>query len=129
ELPCSIFRIGHNHLEQLALDKCQSIDLPFDFTHSPYELLIQRFYPYVMPRIYYNIQSLTLSLQHILRIVNFANENRDGTLSNLTHLKIMFGKRCFETSAPCTLGNSLLIVFVVILRKNSKIEEEKRHFE
>ncbi|CAF5072442.1 unnamed protein product [Rotaria sp. Silwood1] len=129
ELLCSTIGIGNNHLEQLALAKCQSIDLIFVFTHSPYELLIQRFYSHLIPRIYYNIQSLTLSLQHLLRIVNFANGNRDRTLPNLTHLKIMFGKQCCETDAPCTLGNLLLIVFVVILRKNSKIEEEKRHFE
>ncbi|CAF2904111.1 unnamed protein product [Rotaria sp. Silwood2] len=107
ELLCSIIGIGNNHLEQLALDKCNSIDLTFDFPDSPYELLIQRFCSHVMPRIYNNIQSLTLSLQHILRIITFANENCDGTLPNLTHLKIILGKRCFETGTPYTLGNDI----------------------
>ncbi|CAF4720464.1 unnamed protein product [Rotaria sp. Silwood1] len=114
ELLCSIIGIGNNHLEQLALAKCQSIDLIFVFTHSPYELLIQRFYSHLIPRIYYNIQSLTLSLQHLLRIVNFANGNRDRTLPNLTHLKIMFGKQCCETDAPCTLGIQLYLFSVSI---------------
>ncbi|CAF2974481.1 unnamed protein product [Rotaria sp. Silwood2] len=107
ELLCSIIGIGNNRLEQLALDKCHSIDLTFDYFDSPYELLMQRFYSHVMPRIYYNIQSLTLNVHHIRHFVTYVNENYNGTLLNLTHLKLVFGKRCFKTGTPYTIGNDI----------------------
>ncbi|CAF3071191.1 unnamed protein product, partial [Rotaria sp. Silwood2] len=43
-LLCSIITIGNNRLEKLVLDKCDSIDLTFDYFQSPYKCLIQRFY-------------------------------------------------------------------------------------
>ncbi len=53
---CSIIDIGNNYLEQLALDKCHSIDLTFDYYRSPF---LHDFYSHKMPRIYNNIQSST----------------------------------------------------------------------
>ena len=40
-LLCSIITIGNNRLEQLALDKCHSVDLTFDYVRSPYQTLIE----------------------------------------------------------------------------------------
>jgi len=104
ELLCSIIDIGNNRLEQLALDKCHSIDLTFDYVQSPHKPLIERFYSHIMPRICNNIQSLTLNFQHIHRIVAFVKKNCNETLPNLTHLKIMIGRRSSKTGTPYTLG-------------------------
>ncbi len=73
-LLCSIITVGNNRLEQLALDKCHSIDLTFDYCQSPYKSLIRRFYSHVMPRIIHNIQSLTFNIQHIPNIIHFAKK-------------------------------------------------------
>ncbi|CAF3745416.1 unnamed protein product, partial [Rotaria sordida] len=59
----SIITIGNTRLEQLAIDKCHSIDLTFDYVQSPYETLIQRFYSHIMPHIIDNIQSLTINIR------------------------------------------------------------------
>ncbi len=53
----------------------------------------------------YNIQSLTFNIQHILNIIHFAKKNCNGTLPNLTHLKIMMGRQCSKTGTKYTLGN------------------------
>ncbi|CAF1442490.1 unnamed protein product [Rotaria sordida] len=102
----SIITIGNNRLEQLALDKCHSIDLTFDYVQSPYETLIQRFYLDIMPHIVNNIQSLTLTIRHIPHIITFAEKNFNGTLPNLTHLKIMIGKQHDQTGTPYTVHRS-----------------------
>ncbi|CAF4061155.1 unnamed protein product [Rotaria sordida] len=102
----SIITIGNNRLEQLALDKCHSIDLTFDYVQSPYETLIQRFYLDIMPHIVNNIQSLTLTIRHIPHIITFAEKNSNGTLPDLTHLKIMIGKQHDQTGTPYTVHRS-----------------------
>ncbi|CAF0810250.1 unnamed protein product [Rotaria sordida] len=99
----SIITIGNNRLEQLALDNCHSIDLTFDYVQSPYETLIQRFYSHIMPHIIDNIQSLTINIRHIPDIITFAQKNYNGTLPNLTHLKIMIGRQYDQTGTPYTL--------------------------
>ena len=43
-LLCSIITVGNNRLEQLALDKCQAIDLTLDYSQSLDESLFQRFF-------------------------------------------------------------------------------------
>ncbi|CAF2895674.1 unnamed protein product [Rotaria sp. Silwood2] len=106
-LLCSIITIGNNRLEKLVLDKCDSIDLTFDYFQSPYKCLIQRFYSHVMPCIINNIQSLTLNIQHIPNISIFAKRNSNGILPNLIHLKIMMGRQDPKTGTPYTLGNNL----------------------
>ncbi len=106
-LLCSMIGIGNNRLEKLAFDKCHSIDLTFDYYRSPDKLFLERFYSHVMPRICNNIQSLSFNLQHLSYFVTFAEENCDGTLPNLTHLKIMIGKKCTITGTPFTLGKFL----------------------
>jgi hypothetical protein len=103
-LLCSIITVGNNRLEQLVLDRCHSIDLTVDYFQSPYQSLIQRFYLHVMPRIVHNIRSLTFNIEHIPNIMNFAEKNCNGTLPNLTHLKIMMGKQCPKTGTHYTLG-------------------------
>jgi hypothetical protein len=107
-LLCSIIGTGNNRLEELAFDKCDTIDLTFDYFQSPYQFLIQRFYSHVMPCIINNIQSLTLNIQHIPNIITFAERNSNGILPNLTHLKIMLGKQHSVTGTPYTLGKLLL---------------------
>jgi hypothetical protein len=104
-LLCSMIDIGNNRLEQLALDKCQAIDTTFDFFQSPDELLFQRFYSNVLPRIINNIQSLTIYIEHIPKIRTFIEKNSDGILPNLTHLRIMLCRRIPETGTQYTLGN------------------------
>ncbi|CAF1056049.1 unnamed protein product [Rotaria sordida] len=110
-LLCSIIDIGNNRLEQLVLDGCHSIDLTFDYSTSPHKLLFRRFYSHVMPRISNQIQSLTLDIPHIRHLINFAEQNCNGTLPNLTHLKITTGIQCHETGAPYTLSKLLLSLF------------------
>ena len=53
-LLCSIIGIGNNRLEQLAIGKCHSIDLTFDYLQSPHRQLMERFYSHVLPYIYKN---------------------------------------------------------------------------
>lgn len=74
-LLCSIIDIGNDRLQRLVLDKCQTIDLTFDFFQSPHESLFERFYLYVMPHIINNIQSLTLHIQHLPNIRTFIEKN------------------------------------------------------
>ncbi|CAF1439031.1 unnamed protein product [Rotaria sordida] len=110
----SIITIGNNRLEQLAIDKCHSIDLTFDYAESPYETVIQRFYSHIMPHIIDNIQSLIINIRHIPDIITFAKKNDNGTLPNLTHLKIMIGRQHRQTGTPYTLdrsGKSFLSIF------------------
>ncbi|CAF2171608.1 unnamed protein product [Rotaria magnacalcarata] len=105
---CSIIGIGNNRLEQLAIDKCRSIDLTFDYRQSPHEQLMERFYSHVLPYIYKNVQSLTLTIDHLSDISTFAEENCDGTFPNLTHLKIMLPRKCHITGTTSTLGNNMI---------------------
>ncbi|CAF4546925.1 unnamed protein product [Rotaria sp. Silwood1] len=111
-LLCSIIAIGNNRLEQLALDKCQAIDLTCNYFQLQDQSLFQRrFYSHVMPRIFNNIQSLTLYIQHLPDIVSFAEKNSDRIFPNLTHLKIMIFKRNPKTSTSYILGKLFLNIF------------------
>lgn len=110
-LLCSIISIGNNRLEELALDGCYSIDLTFDYFQSPYKLLLRRFYSDVMPRIGNQIQSLTFNIPHICDLINFAEQNCNGTLPNLKHVKITSGIKCNVPGVPYTLSKLLLSVF------------------
>ncbi|CAF2390754.1 unnamed protein product [Rotaria sp. Silwood2] len=110
-LLCSIIGIGNNRLEQLVLDKCQEIDLTFDYPQSSHESLFERFYLYVLPRIINNIQSLTLHIQHLPKIASFVEKNCDGILPNLTHLRIMLGRRNPKTGTPFTIGLGIYSMF------------------
>jgi hypothetical protein len=103
-LLCSMITIGNHRLEALALDKCHSIDLTFDYFQSPYRHLLQRFYSDVLPCISNHIRSLTLNIEHIPNVSYFVERNCNGTLPNLTHLKIMMGRRHSMTGTPYTLG-------------------------
>lgn len=117
-LLCSIIGIGNNRLEQLALDKCYSIDLTIDYFQSPYESLMTRFYSHVVYRIINNIQSLTLNIRQIPDIVTYVEKNCNGILPNLTHLKIMIGRQSHRTGTPYTLNaSSKLLSFVLVLFK------------
>jgi hypothetical protein len=102
-LLCSMIDIGNNRLEQLAFDRCHSIDLTFDYPRAPHALLMERFYSHVMPRISHDIESLTIDLRHIASIKTFEN-NFNGTFPNLTHLKIMLGAKHSKTGIPYTIG-------------------------
>ncbi|CAF3894118.1 unnamed protein product, partial [Rotaria sp. Silwood1] len=103
-LLCSIITIGNSRLEQLALDMCHSIDLTFDYFQSPYKFIIPRFYTHVMPSIINNIQSLTLSFQHIRNVITFVEIYSNRTLPNLTYLKIIISRQNPMIGTPYTLG-------------------------
>jgi hypothetical protein len=110
-LLCSMIDIGNNRLEQLAFDRCHSIDLTFDYCRAPHKSLFRRFYSDVMPRISHDIQSLTINLPHISSIKTFVDNNCNGTLPNLTHLKIMLGTKQHGTGMPYTISKLSLIRF------------------
>jgi hypothetical protein len=103
-LLCSIIGIGNNRLEQLAIDKCRSIDLTLDYPQSPHQQLMKRFYSHVLPYIYKNIQSLALTFHHLSDISTFAEENSDETFPNLSHLKIILPRQSRLTGTNFTLG-------------------------
>ncbi|CAF2584827.1 unnamed protein product [Rotaria sp. Silwood2] len=102
---CSMINISNYRLEQLAFDRCHSIDLTFDYFGAPHKLLMKIFYSDVMPHIIHNIKSLTINLYHISSIQTFVENNCYGTLPNLTHLKIMLGAKHSQTGIPYTIGN------------------------
>jgi hypothetical protein len=103
-LLCSIIGIENNRLEQLALDNCHLIDLTFHNLHSPYTLVDEQFYSYVLPCISNNIQSLALNLKHLFHFDTILKIYGDKIIFNLTHLKINLN--CFhrKTGTPFTLG-------------------------
>jgi len=104
-LLCSMIDIDNHRLEQLAFDKCHSIDLPSDYFKAPYQSLMKRFYSHVMPRISHDIQSLTISLGQIWSMKTFVENHCNGTLPNLTHLKILFDLKYPKTGIPFGSGN------------------------
>ncbi|CAF0832052.1 unnamed protein product [Rotaria sp. Silwood1] len=110
-LLCSFIGIDNNRFEQLALDKCQAIDLTLDYIQSPYESHFERFYLYVLPRIIDKIQSLTLYIEHVPKIISFVEKNCGGILPNLTHLRIMLCMRKPKTGTPFTLGNGIYSIY------------------
>ncbi|CAF4211538.1 unnamed protein product, partial [Rotaria sordida] len=102
-LLCSMIGIGNNRLEQLAFDICHSIDLTFDYLQASYHLLMKRFYSNVLPRISHNIQSLTINLSNISSIKTCVENHCNGTLPNLTHLKIMLDAKRSKTGISYTI--------------------------
>jgi hypothetical protein len=103
-LLCSIINIGNNRLEQLALEKCHSIDTSFDYAHASHELLFRRFYSDVLPCIYNNILSLTINLRQLLYIDVTVKAIDGGILPNLRYLKILAGRRRSYTGTPFTIS-------------------------
>ncbi|CAF4473209.1 unnamed protein product [Rotaria sp. Silwood2] len=112
-LLCSIITIGNSRLEELALDKCHLIDLTFDYFQSSHEIFIQRFYSHVMPRISNCIRSLILNIEHLPKMISFAENECNGFLPNLTHLKIILNKQSRETGTSYGLGIHLYNVLHV----------------
>ncbi|CAF4004142.1 unnamed protein product [Rotaria sordida] len=107
-LLCSAINISNKRFEQLAFDTCYAIDLTFDYSRAPYKLLMEQFYSNVLPRVIYNIKSLTINCYHISSIKRFMKNNCNATLPNLMHVKILVGARHGKTSMPITIGNSLM---------------------
>ena len=107
-LPCSIISIGNHRLEQLAIDKYHSIDLSFVYPGMSHELFVNRFYSHVLPRICNTIQSMTISLFHLLRINVAVKAIGDQSLPNLRYLKILAGRRHNNTGTPFTISKSTL---------------------
>jgi hypothetical protein len=104
-LLCSMIDIGNPRLEQLAFDRCHSIDLTFDYPLAAHRSLTKQFYSRVMPRICHDIQSLTINFYHISRMKTFIEKNCNGTLPNLTHFKIVLGTKRGKIGIPYTIGN------------------------
>jgi hypothetical protein len=42
-LLCSMFNIGNKRLEELAFNRCDSIDLNFDYIRAPHQLFMKLF--------------------------------------------------------------------------------------
>jgi hypothetical protein len=103
-LLCSIIGIGNIRLEQLALNRCYSIDLIFDYLYSPYESLMDHFYCCILPRISNNIQSLALNIKHLSDFNSIVQKHSDEILFNLTHLKINLRYFHHKTGTPHVLG-------------------------
>ena len=110
-LLCSMVGIGNSRLEQLAFDRCHSIDLTFDYRRAPHHSLMRRFYCNVMPRISQHIRSLTINLDQISSIKTFVDNNCNGTLPNLRHLKIMLGAKQNKTGISYTIRKLSSIPF------------------
>ena len=104
-LLCSMIDIGNDRLEQLAFDRCHSIDLSSYFYQAKHRSLKNKFYSYVMPRICHDIRSLTITHQHISSMKTFIDQNYNATLPNLTHLKFLLGPTNSKTGIPFTIGN------------------------
>ena len=113
-LLCSMIDIGNNRLKQLAFDRFDryhSIDLTSDCFRASHKSLMERFYSHVMPSIYHNIRLLTIDLRYISAFKTFVENNCNGTLPNLTQLKILLRPKRAETGIPYTIGNLCFIRF------------------
>jgi hypothetical protein len=74
-LLCSMINIGNHRLEQLAFDRCHSIDLSFNYYRAAHRSLMKRFYSHVMPRVWHDIQSLTIKFCRIPSMKTFIEKN------------------------------------------------------
>jgi hypothetical protein len=101
---CSMIDFGNNRLEKLAFDKCDSIDLTFDYFQAPHRLLLKRFSSDVIPRIISDLKTLTVNLCHIPYRQNLLEMNSEGINRNLIHWKIMLGTKHDQTGIPYTIG-------------------------
>lgn len=84
----SMIGIGNSRLEHLALTKCHSLDLTFDFRHSLNGTPIQRFY-FMLHHISNHIRSLSLNLRHLILIHTVIRHYIGKMIFTLTHLKII----------------------------------------
>lgn len=99
----SIIRIGNNRLKHLALTKCHSLDLTFDYYYYPFlGSPIERFYLSVLPNISNHIRSLSLYLRHLLHVDTIVRHYTGEMRFCLTHLKIILCRyhrrsgKCFQ---------------------------------
>ncbi|CAF1309438.1 unnamed protein product [Adineta ricciae] len=106
---CSMIDIGNRRLEQLTFNKCHSIDFVIDYLEGKNSsLFVNRFYSHIILRIYDQIQSLTIHVHHIKSLHKFLQNNYNGVLPNLTHLKVRLCAKCPKTGAQYTIGNHLM---------------------
>ena len=108
-LLCSMIDVGNDRLKQLAFDRCHSIDLSSDYCQVKQRSLKNQFFSDVMSRIYHDIRSLTITYNHMSSMKTFIDQNSNGTLPNLTHLKFLLNPKHKKTGIPFTLGNQRLI--------------------
>ncbi|CAF4407326.1 unnamed protein product [Rotaria sp. Silwood2] len=101
----SIIGIGNNRLEQLALDQCHSIDLTFDYCHSPHEIIIKQLISSTFVCIFNSIESLSINVKHLPRLVHMAKTIDDKNCLNLKYLKIMAGRFYSNTGTPYTIDS------------------------
>ena len=114
-LLCSMIDIGNDRLKQLVFDKCHSIDLSSYCYQAKRRFLQDQFYSYVMPPICHDIRSLTITHHHISSMKTFIDQNCNGTLPNLIHLKFLLGLTHSKTGIPFTIGNQSLLNFCQML--------------
>ena len=100
----SMINIGNNRLEQLALTKCHSIDLTFDYYHPLDGSPLQRFYLFTLPHISNNIRSLSINLRHLIHLDTSVRNCIDEMIFSLTHLKIIFGLYHRRSGKCFTIG-------------------------
>jgi hypothetical protein len=106
----SMFDIGNNRLEQLALSKCHSIELNFNYSHTPYGSLFERFYLYILPNISNRIQSLSLNSIHLLHFDTIIR-HVDEIIFSLKHLKIVLCRFHRKSGERCEIGKVLFDFF------------------
>ncbi|CAF1406142.1 unnamed protein product [Adineta ricciae] len=103
---CSIIDVGNRRLEQLTFDQCRRIDLVVDYIEAKESsLLRKRLYSDIMPRIYDQIQSLTINIHHVASIQKFLERNYNGILPNLIHLRIRLCVKHSKSGIRYRLGS------------------------
>jgi len=113
----SIFGIGNTRLEQLALTKCHSLDLTFDYHHPVEGSPIERFYCDILPYISNNIRCLLLNLIHLLHTDTIVRNCIGEMIFNLTHLKIILCRYHPKSGKRFEIGK-LFSQFEIVYSKN-----------
>jgi hypothetical protein len=117
----SIIGIENNRLEQLALDQCHSIDLTFDYYHSPYEMLIKEWISCTLPCIFNYIESLAINLPRMPRLARVVRTIDDKDCMNLKHFKLMGGRLHINTGTPFTTSKLYIILLYLFKHIRQKL--------
>ena len=104
ELLSSLIGVGNARLENLALERCSFVDLTYDFLSSPWKRVIERFLSHTLPRIYNNIESLAMNLEHLSCVTRVASSTPERNFPHLKQLKIIRSRRLPYSGIPMTTG-------------------------
>ena len=104
ELLSSLIGVGNARLENLALERSSIVDLTYDFLSSPWKRIIERFLSHTLPRIYNNIESLAMNLEHLSCVTRVASSTPERNFPHLKQLKIIRSRRLPYSGIPITTG-------------------------